>query len=138
MLASHGSGVPRMRALLLLTAGVVLGATSGAALAHGYYYGPQVGIAIGVPGFWYGPPYYYPPPFAYPPAIVVVPRQTYVPPPPQPMVPPVSPPAVATWYYCPESKAYYPYVAECPGGWQSVPAQPPPPNAPPPALAPSR
>lgn len=31
----------------------------------------------------------------------------------------------AVWYYCPESKAYYPYVKECPGGWQTVPAQPP-------------
>lgn len=29
------------------------------------------------------------------------------------------------WYYCPKSKAYYPYVRECPGGWQNVPAQPP-------------
>jgi hypothetical protein len=29
------------------------------------------------------------------------------------------------WYYCPESKAYYPYVRECPGGWQTVPAEPP-------------
>lgn len=31
----------------------------------------------------------------------------------------------AVWYYCPESKGYYPYVKECPGGWQTVPAQPP-------------
>jgi hypothetical protein len=29
------------------------------------------------------------------------------------------------WYYCPDSKAYYPYVKECPGGWQTVPAEPP-------------
>lgn len=29
------------------------------------------------------------------------------------------------WYYCAESKAYYPYVRECPDGWQTVPAQPP-------------
>ena len=28
------------------------------------------------------------------------------------------------WYYCPGSKAYYPYVKECPGGWQTVPAEP--------------
>ncbi len=31
----------------------------------------------------------------------------------------------ALWYYCPEAKKYYPYVRECPGGWQTVPAQPP-------------
>jgi hypothetical protein len=28
------------------------------------------------------------------------------------------------WRYCPESGAYYPYVKECPGGWQTVPATP--------------
>jgi hypothetical protein len=30
------------------------------------------------------------------------------------------------WYYCPRSKAYYPYVKECPGGWETVPASPEP------------
>jgi hypothetical protein len=30
------------------------------------------------------------------------------------------------WYFCPNSNAYYPYVRECPGGWQRVPAQPQP------------
>ncbi len=30
-----------------------------------------------------------------------------------------------TWQYCPDSKKYYPYVKECPGGWQTVPAEPP-------------
>jgi hypothetical protein len=29
------------------------------------------------------------------------------------------------WFYCPGSKAYYPYVKKCPGGWQTVPAKPP-------------
>ncbi|MBI2318759.1 MAG: hypothetical protein HYU75_17660, partial [Betaproteobacteria bacterium] len=24
------------------------------------------------------------------------------------------------WYYCQESQSYYPYVKECPGGWQQV------------------
>jgi hypothetical protein len=28
------------------------------------------------------------------------------------------------WYYCPKSRAYYPYVKKCPGGWQTVPAEP--------------
>jgi len=27
------------------------------------------------------------------------------------------------WYYCAESKTYYPYVKECPGGWQRVTPQ---------------
>ena len=25
-----------------------------------------------------------------------------------------------SWYYCADSKAYYPYVKDCPGGWQRV------------------
>ena len=32
----------------------------------------------------------------------------------------------ADWYYCAESKTYYPYVKQCAGEWQRVPAQPPP------------
>jgi hypothetical protein len=32
------------------------------------------------------------------------------------------------WYYCADAKAYYPYVRECPGGWQRVAPQPPPPR----------
>jgi hypothetical protein len=29
------------------------------------------------------------------------------------------------WFYCPEAGAYYPYVQQCPGGWQQVAPQPP-------------
>ncbi len=29
------------------------------------------------------------------------------------------------WYFCPTADAYYPYVASCPNGWQTVPATPP-------------
>lgn len=32
----------------------------------------------------------------------------------------------ATWYYCESAKGYYPYVSQCPEGWKSVPASPPP------------
>jgi pimeloyl-ACP methyl ester carboxylesterase len=31
---------------------------------------------------------------------------------------------VQLWYYCASVKGYYPYVSNCPEGWQSVPAQP--------------
>ena len=34
-------------------------------------------------------------------------------------------PAGSYWYYCAASRAYYPYVASCPAGWQTVPATPP-------------
>jgi hypothetical protein len=29
------------------------------------------------------------------------------------------------WYYCETSRGYYPYVKECPAGWQRVPPTPP-------------
>jgi len=32
--------------------------------------------------------------------------------------------ANAWWYHCDQPDGYYPYVKECPGGWQTVPAQP--------------
>ena len=41
--------------------------------------------------------------------------------------------APAYWYYCPSAQNYYPYVTQCPVGWQQVPATPPP--APPAAAA---
>ncbi len=28
------------------------------------------------------------------------------------------------WYYCAESRAYYPYVQQCAAGWQQVTPQP--------------
>jgi len=30
-----------------------------------------------------------------------------------------------TWYHCSNPEGYYPYVKECRGGWEQVPAQPP-------------
>jgi hypothetical protein len=35
-------------------------------------------------------------------------------------------PQAAYWYHCGKPEGYYPYVKTCPGGWQKVPAQPPP------------
>jgi len=29
------------------------------------------------------------------------------------------------WYYCSNPDGYYPYVKQCPGGWQRVAPQPP-------------
>ena len=86
--------------------------------AHGYY-GPRSGVYLqfGVPlwpGYW-GPHYYYdyPPPAVYypPPPPVYVERE-------EPAQQPV------WWYWCPSAKGYYPYVKECPGGWQRVAPQP--------------
>jgi hypothetical protein len=120
----------------VVTAALVLFGTlaSGAAMAD--YYGhrhPSVrfGVSLGVPIYgpgFYPAPYYpyaaYPYPYAYPP-VVVTPSSppVYIE---QPQTQSAAPAqAQGDWYYCAASKAYYPYVTECPAGWQRVPAQPP-------------
>lgn len=122
----------------LFAAAMALGATaSSGALAggwhgHGGWHGgghAHVGVFIGAPLFyspWYYPYSYYPAPYYYPPAAY----------PAYPSGPtnyveqgqPEAAPAPRTdnyWYYCPEAKAYYPYVQQCAGGWQKVSPQPP-------------
>ena len=98
-------------------------------------HGPRVrfGVSIGAPLYWpgygyygYGPNYYYPPsyyasPYYYPPAVAPA-QPAYV----EQSNPQAAPSAESnSWYYCAESKAYYPYVKQCPSEWQRVPAQPP-------------
>jgi hypothetical protein len=66
-------------------------------------------------GLWYfypAPVYPYPNPWEPPPVVVAPPVETA--------------PPTQYWYYCEASRAYYPYVATCPGGWKQVPATPPP------------
>jgi len=109
---------------------------------HGYYgrgyyggrgYYPRFGFYFGsaYPYYPYAYPYpYWGPPYPYyPPAVVAVPSS-----------PPVyiekgggssEAPAAqgdvqAYWYYCAGSNAYYPYVKQCPGGWQRQVPMPPP------------
>src|SRR5262245_46146904 len=72
---------------------------------------------------WWGPAWYGVPavPFAYPyapPAVVAQPSpQTYV-----QQIPPATGESQTQshWYYCAESRSYYPYVGECPEGWMVV------------------
>ena len=103
---------------------------SPAVQAHGRVHSHvSVGVGFGYwgPGPFWGPPWwYYPPaPIYYP---VVVPSQpiTYI-----EQGSSQSAPAANTngggnwWYYCDGSKGYYPYVKECPGGWQRVSPTPP-------------
>jgi hypothetical protein len=104
--------------LLLLLAGL------GSAWAHGV----RVGVGVYVGPYWGPGPWYYPPPYYYRPEVIVVPA----PQPPayieqQPEAPAeTAPPQPASqyWYYCAAAKGYYPYVKECPGGWQKVLPQP--------------
>lgn len=99
----------------------------GGGIGLGLYYGsPYWGASWGYPYY----PYYYPSypaysPYYYGPEVTIE------------SSPPVyiergqkSEPSnvPAIWFYCPDSRKYYPYVKECPGGWQSVPAQPPAPE----------
>lgn len=93
---------------------------------HGNHRGgyTQFGVVIG-PGWgpWYYPPaYYYPP---SPPIVIERAPQVYI----EQYAPPPAPEVQGSqpnyWYYCNASKAYYPYVNECPRGWQRVLPQPP-------------
>ena len=116
--------------LALLTFAMGASFTSGSALAQ-WHRGPRVGIGINF-GFPYYAPYYVPPPYYYPPAPYYYPTPAPLPPAeyierPEPA--PSSPQSSSSqsyWYYCADSKSYYPYVKECPGGWQRVSPTPPP------------
>jgi len=97
----------------------------------GSHWHGSVGLYFGFPAFGY--PYYYSPyyyaPYSYPPyysSPLVVQQQApvYVEQNPQP-APSAQPSAPAGyWYYCADSRAYYPYVKDCPAGWQRVAPQP--------------
>jgi hypothetical protein len=84
------------------------------------------GLHFGVPAYWPAPHYYPPRPYYY----YYPPAPFYAPPPvvqaPTPYAGYAPPPAeqVHAWYYCADSRAYYPYVRECPGGWERVPSTP--------------
>jgi len=134
-------------ALLALTATLL---SSGVALAdrgHGHgggHWRGNVGIYVG-PGFgpyyprpyyapYYGDPYYYGyPPAYYPAPIVVTPAQppVYIERAPQVQeqaqeTPSPSAPAQDYfWYHCDKPEGYYPYIKECPQGWQKVTPEPP-------------
>jgi len=79
----------------------------------------RVFVGVGAPFFYpFAPlPYYYYPPVVAVPAAPV----NYV---------ERGRPSTGTgqssgsWYYCGASRAYYPYVKQCPGGWREVSSQP--------------
>jgi hypothetical protein len=80
---------------------------------------------FGIGPFWPVAPWYAYPWYAYPPVVVesqpvIIERQpsVYIQQPPPP-------PAQETyWYYCPDSKAYYPYVQSCSEPWVRVAPNP--------------
>lgn len=108
---------------------------------HGYGSGGNVrfGISLGFPIYapgYFPSPYYAYPAYAYPAPVYTYPGSVYTYPaavmgsssPPvyveRSEVQAAPAPAQADWYYCAASRTYYPYVGECPAGWQRVPAQP--------------
>lgn len=107
---------------------------------HGHYYGRGYYGARGYYpgfGFYFGSPYpYYPyaypywgPPYPYyPPAVVAVPSSppVYIEKGGGRDAAPAQSDAQAYWYYCASSNAYYPYVKQCPGGWERQVPMPPP------------
>jgi len=107
------------------------GARSGARAAHpgvpggryraGGHYVPRyrAGIYIGAP--FIAPFYYYPPPHYYPAPIMAPSAPTYI----EQYPGQSAPDPTSYWYFCASSNAYYPYVRDCPEGWQPVPPQPP-------------
>jgi len=105
---------------LALAAAGAFGA--GSAMAWGHHSRVFVGFNVGPywgPSPWWGPyPYYYPAPVYYPPVVVQQQPTTYVERNDQPL-------QSGYWYYCEPSRAYYPYVKECPSGWKAVPPSPP-------------
>ena len=98
------------------------GAFHGGSFHHGGFHS---GVRVFVGGAFVAPfawPYYSPPAYYYPPAYY--PDPAYYPPSTE-YVAPAQAPAAGYWYYCAGSQAYYPYVRDCPGGWQQVAPQPP-------------
>jgi hypothetical protein len=121
--------------LILILAGALGSGPVLAAGGHGHSGGARSGghVRLGVfiggaafwPGFYYSPYYsgYYPPYYSYPPEYVTPAPTQYIE---APVAQPAPQAASSYWYYCAGTKAYYPYVKQCPGGWQRVAPQPPP------------
>jgi hypothetical protein len=138
--------------MMLAAVAVTMGlAISAPAAAHGYYGhrgywygGPAVRFYFGGP-LWWGGSYYYGSPYGptYGPAYGS--PYGYAPAPPVVVTPPAPPvyiereqepasaapaapsatPSTQWWYLCSNPRGAYPYVRECPGGWERVPALPP-------------
>jgi len=92
---------------------------------HGHSHS-RVVIGVGVPFGWgYWPYWNYPPPYGYyPRAVVPADPVIYVErgdADPEPAQDPSQ-----YWYFCRDSKTYFPYVKECPTPWQRVEPHSPP------------
>src|SRR5262245_25948876 len=114
-----------LAAVMLVVLGIVGGADAGERGVHGrpvvrgaVVVGPRVWAPRLGPYPWWGPRVFVAPPLVVAPAPLVVAPPAIVPAPPLAAVGPQTPPA--SWYYCADSGAYYPYVSQCPSGWVAV------------------
>ncbi|MBE0619079.1 MAG: hypothetical protein IH605_00650 [Burkholderiales bacterium] len=111
----------KTRTVASVVALVACAALSAPAMAQWHGGHARIGVSIGVPLY---APYYYPPypaPYYAPAIVVQQPPPTYI----EQGAAQASPStAQADWYYCVNEKAHYPYVQQCPSGWQRVPARP--------------
>lgn len=112
------------KVFVIVLAALASGLVSSAALARGGHHshsGLSLGFVFGGPLWYPAPAYSYP--YPYPPAVVVNPApRAYIERDDRAIARESSP---GYWYYCRESNVYYPYVKECAGPWERVPAQPP-------------
>jgi hypothetical protein len=111
----------KARSFLCVLSAAAGAALSGSAMAQerdGKLAG--LGINIGVPLYAaYSPSY--PAPY-YPPLVVAQAPSSTIP---QDATLANPSSELGEWYYCADDDAYYPFVLQCPGGWQRVPAGPP-------------
>ena len=111
--------------LVLLSAALLGAAVTSPARADGFGWGLVFGALVAAPlvASTYYRPYYYPPyvyaPYSYPPTYATYAPPVYVDQRPAPVQ------QAFSWYYCASSNGYYPYVTQCPGGWQRVSPTPP-------------
>lgn len=114
-----------MKRALVLIAVACIGALAIAAPAdaHGGGRGGggvRFGVAIGAPLWWGWHPWHYYPPYE---RVIVERREptVYV----EKDAADEQRDADQYWYFCPDSKTYYPYVKQCPSPWQRVVPHPP-------------
>jgi len=114
------------KSFLVAVASVALLGTSASVWSRDGWHGhSHSSVSVGIGFGWpvYGSPLWYPAPaYVYPPAVVV-------PPAPRVYIERNTPLALeggapGYWYYCRESNTYYPYVRDCAGPWERVPARP--------------
>ncbi len=118
--------------------------TSGSAMAEhrhgGGHWRGSVGIYVGpgfgpyYPGFYSDPFYYdYPAPYyyGYSAPVIVTPAQqpqVYIEQTPQSQIEApqssAEPQQEYFWYHCKKPEGYYPYIKDCPAGWQKVTPEP--------------